>query len=287
MKKIIALLASFTMMLSFSSCSDKPGASDSSEIKVKYDTEIFDNSVISFIYDSAWNSDKEFESSTERKWETDFGAVFFEMSAGKNVSIEQLKTEITVLEEGDCHIVNVGDYECISAPREKRESLYFEFQGIRMWFDFPNELRDKIEDSINSIKTNVLSSDNWNFDSEFEGVGIKMPISSEWSEELTYYDDYDGAYWCWLSETGFNNIGLFITHNDLFYSEDSRLYEGIIEDYSEYEFILENQVKYYIREEEENYCIIEFINNGMKGSFTFNPECEEIVMQMIENIEFI
>lgn len=174
---------------------------------------------------------------------------------------------------------------------------------ISLSFTACGDKESSSEKGLNSSDTAVLS-----LDTTWESEYIKFDISSAW--DMGYSNsssDSDSISWEWEDSEGSNEISFFAFYSD-FRSKKTR---------SELEDAWIREQEYYKNSDDEFdqsfydpdlYIVDSFVTNGIayliigsvssddrtiefendciSGSFDYNLQCEDIVMDMINSIEF-
>ena len=125
-------------------------------------------------------------------------------------------------------------------------------------------------------------------DSEWECDYLKIAKSSEWEEDVKIEDDDANVYWDWYDDSPHiisillgKSISGKMSQEDL-----KKLFSGLeFDDYKILDSFEKNGQAYLIMGDSEDKNLI-FSNNKVEGNIFYSAKDEEIVMEMIESIEF-
>lgn len=307
MKKIIALVAALSLSVNLFACEDNKSNFDSEynngfvSVGIMNDWEQTQDS--SSLTTMCWNKDDDFKimlstsAYADDKTSEDIIKDFKEYDFGSDETTYESKK----IADFDCVIIS----DCELYDGEYNNEIIVISKSCRSYFYFTDSAKDTVFSMIESLKFNFLTEDEYTvLDSDFETDFIKFGVSSNWVKsyeslsESSQYVDFD-----WMSnddvysincvfytdefykkETTFELEESWVSLQEFYKDESPDLYDDTLKIVDSF---VENGIAcIVISSEEEETRTIKFSNDGIKGSFEYTENCEEIIKEMINTIEF-
>lgn len=237
-------------------------------------------------------------------------------SSEANATSDELKNNICEFYENadkaNFESKQIGDYDCLITKNleynngEVQNFIEFRDNGFNCKFVFSDSAENDAINMVKSLKVKKLSEEEYStLDSDWESSYLKFNISSNWNISYESDDDsHQSIYFEWLTNDYGCNID-FMFFSDDFYKKPTK-YE-LEQDWYEHQEFLKNDETYDLYDEslkitdsfvknsvpfivissdDPDTRKIEFVNDGIKGNITYSVNCEDIVMDLIDTIEY-